>query len=593
MQPVISFRNFSFRYKSQTQPTLKNIDLDIAPGEKIWIAGPSGSGKSTLAHCINGLIPFSYGGEVSGGLYINGEEMTELGIFERSSSVGTILQNPDAQFVGQTVGEDVAFQMENEQVPQSEMKARVITALELVGMLDYEGQGPQDLSGGQKQSVSLAGVLSTQGDILLFDEPLANLDPASGVRAMQLIQDIHRRGETTVIIIEHRVEDVLAQPIDRIVVMNEGEIAAVGSPETLLREGLLPRYGLRQPLYLNALGYAGVGISGLTGLGTPEGVQVSPEDDAGNGDIAGNGDHSVKEGIRSRLEAWTSSVHHDPATAVGRNAGAPLLELRQVSFAYGPGSDAVSGVTLSIHEGERVALLGSNGAGKSTLSGLITGILKPRSGKIAFRGEDLSRWSIRQRGAEIGYVMQNPNHMITQHMIRDEIGLGLMARGVPSSELERRTDEALRICGLYPYRNWPVSGLSFGQKKRLTIASILALEPKLMILDEPTAGQDYRHYTEFMDFIDGLADLGMAFLFITHDMHLALEYADRAVVMAEGRVIAADRVAPILSDSGVTSKARLRETSLSRFAKSWGLSSPASFVQAFIDAEKKVKRADE
>ncbi|WP_410770591.1 energy-coupling factor transporter ATPase [Fontibacillus sp. BL9] len=594
MQPVISFRNFSFRYKSQTQPTLKNIDLDIAPGEKIWIAGPSGSGKSTLAHCINGLIPFSYGGEVSGGLFIDGEEVSEQGIFERSRSVGTILQNPDAQFVGQTVGEDVAFQMENEQVPQPEMKTRVVTALELVGMLDYEGQGPHDLSGGQKQSVSLAGVLSTQADILLFDEPLANLDPVSGVRAMQLIEDIHRRGGKTVIIIEHRVEDVLAQPIDRIVVMNEGEIAAVGSPETLLKEGLLPRFGLRQPLYLNALEYAGVAIGGLTALGTPEGVRISTEDAASAGirELAGNGDHRVKEGIRNRLEAWTSG-HEDPGPSARGSAAAPLLELREVSFAYGLGRDAVSEVTLSVSAGERVALLGSNGAGKSTLSGLITGILKPRSGKIIFRGEDLSGWSIRQRGVEIGYVMQNPNHMITQHMIRDEIGLGLMARGVPSPERERRTDEALRICGLYPYRNWPVSGLSFGQKKRLTIASILALEPKLMILDEPTAGQDYRHYTEFMDFIDGLAGLGMAFLFITHDMHLALEYADRAFVMAEGRVIAADRVAPILSDSGVTGRARLRETSLSRFAKSWGLSSPAAFVQAFIDAEKKVKRADE
>lgn len=585
MLPVISFRNFSFRYKSQAQATLKNINLDIAPGEKIWIAGPSGSGKSTLAHCINGLIPFSYGGEVSGELYIGSQEVSGQGVFERSHSVGTILQNPDAQFVGQTVGEDVAFQMENEQVPQPEMTAKVISSLELVGMLTYEGQGPHDLSGGQKQSVSLAGVLTTQADILLFDEPLANLDPESGVRAMQLIEDIHQAGGKTVILIEHRVEDVLAQPIDRIVVMNEGEIAAVGTPELLLREGVLPRYGLRQPLYLNALDYAGVKMEQLTGLRTPEGVRlhsnegIRPEDRG----------RSQEEEVLSRLEYWMERAD----SAKPRILGEPLIELSGITFAYTPGQDAVRDVAFSIREGERVALLGSNGAGKSTLSGLITGLLKPRSGKIWLRGEDIGGWSIRRRGSEIGYVMQNPNHMITQHMIRDEIGLGLAARGIPSADRERRIQEALEICGLYPCRNWPVSGLSFGQKKRLTIAAILALEPKLMILDEPTAGQDYRHYTEFMDFIDKLADTGMAFLFITHDMHLALEYCDRAVVMAEGQVIAADGVARILSDSDVTRRARLRETSLSRFAKAWGLSSPSRFVQAFIEAEKKVKQLHE
>ncbi|MEF2968225.1 DUF3744 domain-containing protein [Paenibacillus sp. M1] len=586
MQPAISFRNFSFRYKSQAQATLNNIYLDIAPGEKIWIAGPSGSGKSTLAHCINGLIPFSYGGEVSGSLYIGGREMSGQEIFERSRRIGTILQNPDAQFVGQTVGEDVAFQMENEQVPQPEMKVRVYESLDLVGMLAYEGQGPHDLSGGQKQRVSLAGVLTSNADILLFDEPLANLDPESGIRAMQLIEEIHRTGGKTVIIIEHRVEDVLAQPVDRIIVMNEGEIAAIGTPEALLRDGTLPRYGLRQPLYLNALEYAGISLEKVEELRTPESVRISARD--------GEGSPVTHEGeFRKALDAWAGGDADEPI--LHREApGEALLELRNVSFAYTRrGNDAVRDVSFSIRAGERVALLGGNGAGKSTLSGLITGLLKPRSGTIALRGEDLAGWSIRKRGAEIGYVMQNPNHMITQHMIRDEVALGLAARGVPSPERERRADEALQICGLYPYRNWPVSGLSFGQKKRLTIAAILALEPRLMILDEPTAGQDYRHYTEFMDFIDRLAGRGMAFLFITHDMHLALEYADRAIVMAEGGIIASDPVARVLADGEVAGKARLRETSLSRFAKAWGLTSPPRFLQAFIEAEKKVKQAHE
>ncbi|MNI16353.1 putative HMP/thiamine import ATP-binding protein YkoD [compost metagenome] len=507
-------------------------------------------------------------------MLLNGQDVSDRSIFERSRSVGTILQNPDAQFVGQTVGEDVAFQMENEETAPQEMKIKVYSSLDLVGMLQYEEHGPHDLSGGQKQSVALAGVLSTQADILLFDEPLANLDPASGRRAMGLIDEIHKTSGRTVILIEHRVEDILGQPIDRIVIMSEGEIAAIGTPEEILQAGILPNYGLRQPLYLNALGYAGIKLEHLSDLSTPEAVTVDKQ--------------AIPE-YKQQIESWMSFIDQNKEY----DQSNILLDICDVSFSYSSGknaADAVKGVTLSIGAGERVALLGSNGAGKSTLSGLITGLFKPRDGEICWRGENISNWSIRRRGEEIGYVMQNPNHMITQHMIRDEVALGLQARGVADSERERRTNEALEICGLYPYRNWPVSALSFGQKKRLSIASILVLEPKLMILDEPTAGQDYRHYTEFMDFISGLADQGMSFLFITHDMHLALEYADRAAVMANGEIIASDTVANVLSDRTITEQARLRETSLSRFAKAWGISSPVQFVQAFIDTEQRNKK---
>lgn len=600
MQAVITFRHFSFRYRNQSEPTLKNIHLEIARGEKIWIAGPSGSGKSTLAHCINGLIPFSYGGETSGQLLLDGRDASRMSIFERSRRIGTILQNPDAQFVGQTVGEDVAFQLENEAAPQDRMKAAVSSALDLVGMRAYEAQGPHELSGGQKQQVSLAGVLSTQADILLFDEPLANLDPASGAKTMRLIDEIHRNQGKTVILIEHRVEDVLLEQIDRVVVMNEGEIAAIGTPDELLAAGILPQYGLRQPLYLEALRHAGLPLSQFTGLTRPETLQLQAPAAEANRSIEGGAERESANSasdratqpqlselqLRERMEAWAASV--PPASR--DNLGEPLLELRGVTFAYEPGKNAVADVSLTVRAGETVALLGSNGAGKSTLSGLITGLLKPSAGEICLRGERINGWSIRRRGEEIGYVMQHPHHMLTQHKVSDEIRIGLAARGVPEPERERRTDEALQICGLYPYRNWPVSALSFGQKKRLSIAAILALQPKLMILDEPTAGQDYRHYTEFMEFIDRLAAEGMAFLFITHDMHLALEYADRAAVMAEGRLIAEDAVARILADGAITARANLRETSLTRFAKAWGLASPSRFVEAFIAAEKKVKR---
>ncbi|GAB6991267.1 ABC transporter ATP-binding protein [Paenibacillus pini] len=565
MKPIISFQHYGFKYKNQSEPTLKDITLDVYPGEKIWIAGPSGSGKSTLAHCINGLIPFTYGGETSGSLIVGGEEPVNLSIFELSRTVGTILQDQDSQFVGLSVGEDVAFVMENKALPREQMKVDVVTALNMVDMLDYIEHSPYELSGGQKQHVSLAGVLSTDAEVLLFDEPLANLDPASGRLAMQLIDDIHRDRGKTIIIIEHRVEDVLQQPVDRIVLMNEGSIAVVGTPDEILSSGVLRQYGLRPPLYADALEYAGIALDAIKGLSIPQKLDVA--------------------GLKDTLNAWSERSGVKPEGARRE----PLLSAQQLTFGYNLEHPVVRDASLNIGAGEIVALLGNNGAGKSTLSQLITGILKPQSGKLTFAGEDISSWSIRRRGEQIGYVMQNPNRMITQHMISEEVGLGLKVRGIAASEIQERVEQVLKVCGLYAFRNWPVSALSYGQKKRLSIAAILVLEPKLIILDEPTAGQDYQHYKEFMDFIHTLSEQGVGFLLITHDMYLALEYADRAIVLHDGRIIAEDTVAAVLSNQEVTSAARLKETSLSLFAKANDLTSPAQFVQAFINEEKKGK----
>ncbi|WP_422658634.1 ABC transporter ATP-binding protein [Paenibacillus sp. EC2-1] len=563
MQPIISFQDFSFRYKNQTEPTLRDITLDIYPGEKIWIAGPSGSGKSTLAHCLNGLIPFMYDGEINGSLTVGGTDYKEGGVFGRSRTVGTILQDSDAQFVGLTVGEDTAFVMENREMPRPQMKSAVISSLQMVDMLDRIEDSPHDLSGGQKQSVSLAGVLSTDSEVLLFDEPLANLDPAAGKRAMKLIESIRQNSGKTVIIIEHRVEDVLLEPVDRIVLLHKGSIVSIGTPDELLASGTLRQYGLRPPLYVDAMEYAGISIEGISNLAVPRKLDI--------------------DGAQDKLENFTNSAR----TLRKDTEREVLLSLRHIGFGYEAGRSVLEDVNLDIGAGETVALLGANGAGKSTLSNVITGLLKPRSGEILLRGDNIAKWSIRRRGEEIGYVMQNPNRMISQHLIIEEVGLGLKARKVDPAEITMRVEQVLKVCGLYPYRSWPVSALSYGQKKRLTIASILVLQPKLIILDEPTAGQDYRHYKEFMDFIAQLAEQGTAFLFITHDMYLALEYADRAAVLCGGRMIACGSPASILSDATVTEAAHLRETSLSIFARDNGLEHPEHFVEAFVSHEKR------
>lgn len=564
-EPLISFRDFSFQYRSLSEPTLKNITLDIYPGEKILIAGPSGSGKSTLAHCINGLIPFTYSGTISGDYSLQGRRPADLSIFEISRSVGTILQDQDGQFIGLSVGEDVAFAFENDCMPVAEMKPKVARALEIVDMLPHTGHSPHELSGGQKQRVSLAGVLSMEANVLLFDEPLANLDPASGKHAMALIEDIHKQTGKTILIIEHRVEDVLEQPVDRIVIMAEGRIVRTGTPDEILASSVMSAHGLREPLYVTALKYAG--------------CELNPEDHPSSlAQVGANPEY------RSRLAAFVAAADAEKPLPDRE----PLIEMDNVRYSYDGEREVIRGVSLTIGRGERLALLGNNGAGKSTLSHLLTGIAKPSSGSIRLLGEDTRSWSIRRLGQQIGYVMQNPNHMITQAMIWDEVALGLRVRGLGEEEVSARVEETLRICGLYGYREWPISALSYGQKKRVTIASILALEPRLMILDEPTAGQDYKHYTEFMSFISRLADSGLSFLFITHDMHLALEYTERAAVLCDGAIIACGETASVLTDVSAIARANLKETSLGALARLTGAAAPDMLVRDFIAHEKKV-----
>ena len=559
---MISFKNFSFKYNNVVDKTLKNIDLTINKGEKVLIVGPSGSGKSTLSHCINGLIPFSYNGEIEGELIIDNIKPYEESLSDVSKKVGTILQDQDSQFIGLSVGEDVAFNFENNAMPLNEMKVKVIDALELVNMVDFINHSPYELSGGQKQRVSLAGVLGSDAEVLLFDEPLANLDPASGKEIMQLINDIHEKTNKTIIIVEHRIEDVLEQPFDKVIVVNKGEVQGFGTPDEILKSDLLKNNGLREPLYLEAMKLAGCDISGSENL-----------KDLNN----------IDEKNKEVLKNWFNNETSNKDSIIKEEK---ILEVKNLAFSYDGIKNTINDVSFHLNKGEILAVLGNNGAGKSTLCRLITGILKPQKGSIFLNNQCIDSWSIKQKGSAIGYVMQNPNQMISQHMIKDEIALGLKCRNYSKEEIDKKVEEVLKICGLYPYRNWPVSSLSYGQKKRVTIASILAINPQVIILDEPTAGQDYKHYTEFMEFIKELSAQGISIILITHDMQLTLEYCHRAVVLSGGEKIADDKPSNILTDENIIKKANLKETSLSTLAKSIGIANTNDFVQFFIDLER-------
>ena len=565
-KPIISFRNFSFQYRAQKRPTLTDIDLEIYPGERVLIAGPSGSGKSTLAGCINGLNPFSNPGACTGTLTVDGVDAPHSSLFELSAHVGTVLQDPDGQFIGLTVGEDIAFALENSCTPQDEMHAITRHAAELVGIENHLGYAPHELSGGQKQRVSLAGVMVDQVKILLFDEPLANLDPATGKQAIELIDEIQKKTDTTVLIIEHRLEDVLWRNVDRIVLVNDGTILADLRPDELLSGSLLAENGIREPLYVTALRYAG--------------VDITPDKHPAHVDSLVLDDTDTQ-----KLRDWFTARPR-PAAQPERE---PLLEVKGLSFGYQKGQQTLRDVSFSIGKGEMVSIVGRNGAGKSTLSKLICGFETPDAGEISLNGKPLAEENIRRRAQHIGYVMQNPNQMISKTMIYDEVALGLQRSGLTEEQIREKVEATLRVCGLYPFRNWPISALSFGQKKRVTIASVLVLDPELILLDEPTAGQDFRHYTDIMEFLRGLNARGVTVVMITHDMHLMLEYTRRALVFCDGRLIADRTAAAVLCDPALVEQAALKETSLYTLANRCGIAPAQEFVERFIEQDREVR----
>ncbi|WP_029233197.1 ABC transporter ATP-binding protein [Butyrivibrio sp. VCB2006] len=561
---IVEFKDLGFQYRAQAKPTLYNINLTVKKGEKILIAGPSGCGKSTMASLINGLIPFSYKGEITESLLINGKESREMSMFDISHIVGTVLQDSDAQFVGMTVAEDLAFALENDCVEQQQMKNRVKEVAQILDLDQVLRHAPFELSGGQKQRVSVGGVMASDVSLFLFDEPLANLDPKTGKSAIELIDELQKRTGAAVIIIEHRLEDVLHRPVDRIVLMNEGRIVSDSSPDELLSSGRLAECGVREPLYLTALKYAGIEIRPEMHPASLHDLVLSEQD---------------KEKVRSFFMQ----------NQKGKRALADdnLLAVKNLSFTYEKTEkQTLNDISVDIGKGEMVAIVGTNGAGKSTFSKVICGMEKESVGAISFNGKDFSDYSIKERAEHVGYVMQNPNQMISKVMIFDEVAFGLRLRGVSEEEVKRKVEKALEICGLYKMRNWPISALSYGQKKRVTICSILVLEPEMMILDEPTAGQDYRNYTRIMEFLKNLNDRGITIVMITHDMHLMLEYADRSIVFNDGRIIADKTCAEVLTDTEIVDKASLKETSLYHLAGECGIGDAAGFVQSFIDYER-------
>ncbi|EIO3978590.1 TPA: DUF3744 domain-containing protein [Vibrio vulnificus] len=560
---TIEFSNFSFRYESLDKPTLRNINLRIEKGEKIVIIGPSGSGKSTLGQCLNGLIPHAIKGEVSGSLTINGQETATFAMHQFTEQVGTVLQDTDSQFVGLSIGEDIAFALENQLTANIEMYSLVKATAKMVDLEQMLQRSPHDLSGGQKQRVSLAGILVDDVDILLFDEPLAALDPKTGKRTIEIIDELHRKTGKTVVIIEHRLEDVLHRHVDRIILMEGGEIIADATPDELLASPLLAQYGIREPLYLTALKSAGCHL------------------------VLDDHPSSLIELPLANYQHAMADWFHQANTTNNHIRSETLLDVRNLTYSYDGEKNALEGVSFNVQRGEFVSILGKNGSGKSTITKLIMGVIEPDDGTMHLNGQDLSELTIFERSQKVGVVMQNPNHMISHHMIFDEVAFGLRNRGWDEPQVNDKVLEVLELCGLSKYRHWPIEALSYGQKKRVTIASILALEPELLILDEPTAGQDYRNYTSMLSFIEKLnRELGITVVIISHDMHLVLEYTTRSIVIADSQLVADAPMTDVFSNPALLDRANLTTTSLYELATRLNIAETNAFMQHFIDVEK-------
>ena len=416
----------------------------------------------------------------------------------------------------------------------------------------------------------MAGVMVDDVGIMMFDEPLANLDPRTGTTAIDLIDKIQKNKDATIIIIEHRLEDALFRDVDRIILIGDGTIIADMIPDELLSTDLLAKNGIREPLYLSAIRHAGGIIDPKTHPQHIENMDISP--------------------YRDDVRTWFEQVKLDKPKV----SDDVVLDIDKIGFSYVPGEKVLDNISFSVHRGEMMSIVGKNGAGKSTLSALICGFIKPDSGVIRLNGSDISSLSIKERGEKIGLVMQNPNQMISKPMIFDEVALGLKVRGIPDEEIKDRVLETLKICGLYEFRNWPISALSFGQKKRVTIASILVMNPEIIILDEPTAGQDYRHYTDIMEFLKMInTDQKITIIMITHDMHLMLEYTNRAVVIADGHMLSDASPADILTDEETAKKAYLKKTSLYDLARKCDIDDPSEFAERFISFERASRKTEQ
>ena len=508
MTQDIEFRNATFYYEGSNIPALKDINLSIEQGEIILITGPSGSGKTTLCSCINGLVPHFHEGKLDGDVQVRGYNTKKARIGGLASLVGMVFQDPESQLVTSSVADEVAFGPENFGVPRDEINERVKAALNATRLEGYEEREPYNLSGGEQQACVIASVYALQPEIYVMDEPLANLDPAGRAQVLRLIIEVAKKRGKTLVIVEHALEEVIPL-VDRIVVMHQGEVVRDGKVENVLSSGDIPQVFTRPPVVRLAEKFL---------------QEVKP---------------LTAENFYEKLSSHYSlgTIQTDNSKSSNAvNDKKPIIEIKDISYAYNEEKEALKHINLTVHEGEVVAILGRNGSGKTTLVRHLIGLIKPDEKKIFVNGKDVAITPTHELAQDVGFCFQNPNHQIVTFKVRDEVIFGLRAHNVPPSEYDERIHEALKIVDMLDYIDAEVFDLGKGQKQRLALASVLALKPRILVIDEPTTGQDPQMAEGIFSIIKNLNEMGTTVLMITHQMEYAANYAHRAVVLQSGEI---------------------------------------------------------
>jgi energy-coupling factor transporter ATP-binding protein EcfA2 len=520
MEYDIEFLGVSFRYAGAEKYALSDINLKIRPGEIVLVTGPAGSGKTTLCSCVNGLVPHYHEGELSGQVIVRSYDTQRARIGGLASLVGMVFQDPESQLVTSSVADEVAFGPENLGVPRPEINQRVVEALSATRLLGFEDREPHNLSGGEQQACAIAATYSMHPEIYVMDEPLANLDPAGRQQVLRVLIEVAKQRQKTLVIVEHSLEEVLPM-VDRVLVMDGGQIVRDGAVEEVLAAGDIPRVFTRPAIVRLADTF---GLSPMTFSAEKFYSELNTRKPLGVIEFS--------DGVVSR------SV---PSST-------PIIEIQEVHYHYPGQVPALKGVNLIVHAGELVAILGRNGSGKTTLARHIIGLLQPERGRVIVSGRDVALTPTHELTQEIGFCFQNPNHQLVAFNVRDEMTFGLKAHNIDPAEFDQRVNHALELVHMLDFIDAEIFDLGKGQKQRLALASVLTLNPKILIIDEPTTGQDPQMTREIFEILKHLNDLGTTILMITHRVDYAAAYAGRAVVMNRGEVAFDGPVLELISD---------------------------------------------
>jgi len=544
-KPIIDIRDLTFTYREADAAALRSVNYTQAPGEFIAIMGATGVGKSTLCRCLNGLIPSFTKGDLTGVISLFGEEINHRRVYETARRIGLVFQDFEAQLFSTNVELEVAFALENFAVPREDMSPRVDAALDRVGLSSFKNRDPSTLSGGEKQRLAIASVLVSRPTVLVMDEPTTDLDPIGKREVFQLARDLCDEIEG-IILVDHETDHVLTA--DRLVIMADGNVSIEGKPADLLKEpNLLESHGIR-PLQTAVL---------LQALEIPI-DSIHEKDAISNIKSAG---WRVSEQATERLKS------NDPVPARDE----PVIKVDNLTHRYATGPAAVDGVSLEIYKGEFIAVVGQNGCGKTTLVKHFNGLHQPTGGSIEILGKITDDWTLSELGIRVGYVFQNPDHQIFANTITEEVSFGPANYGLPPEEIERRTDEALNVVGLANRGDDDPFSLTKGERQQLAVASVLATDPDILILDEPTTGLDYHGQRVILDLILRLNRSGRTVIMVTHSMWVVAEYASRCIMMFEGKVISDSPVRECFEDKELLSSIMLEAPEAVRLGQGFGL----------------------